>query len=106
MIKLVYCITRRPKLSVEEFQRYWRETHGPVTARIPGLRRYVQSHVLPELYQRERLPRYDGVAELWYDDLAAWEAARVSPEHRATIEDERNFIDHSHVSRFSRKRSP
>ena len=97
MIKLVYCITRRPGMSVDEFQRYWREVHGPIAARTPGLRRYVQSHVLPETYAGERTPAYDGVAELWFDSLEAWEEARRSHEVRANIEDERNFIDHTHV---------
>jgi len=38
MIKLVYCITRRHGMSLEEFSRYWREVHGPIGRRIPGLR--------------------------------------------------------------------
>ncbi len=97
MIKLVYCINRKPGMSVEAFQRYWREVHGPIAARIPGLRRYVQSHVLPELYQGERPVAYDGVAELWYDDRESWDRARASPETRAALEDERNFIDHGRV---------
>ena len=97
MVKLIYCITRKPGMSVEEFQRYWREVHGPIAARIPGLRRYVQCHVVPAIYRGERTPAYDGAAELWYDDMAAWERARRSPEVRAAVEDERNFIDHSRV---------
>ena len=44
MIKLVYCITRRHGMALEEFSRYWREVHGPIGRRIPGLRRLVQSH--------------------------------------------------------------
>ena len=31
-------------MTVEAFQRHWREVHGPLGARVPGLRRYVQSH--------------------------------------------------------------
>ena len=95
MVKLIYCITRKPGMSVEEFQRYWREVHAPIAARIPGLRRYVQCHAVPSTYGDERAPSYDGVAELWFDDLEAWERVRRSPEVRAAIEDERNFIDHS-----------
>ncbi|MDQ6900577.1 MAG: EthD domain-containing protein, partial [Candidatus Dormibacteraeota bacterium] len=38
MIKLVYCITRKPGLSPEEFSRYWEHVHGPIGRRIPGLR--------------------------------------------------------------------
>lgn len=97
MVKLIYVITRKAGMSVEEFQRYWRETHGPIAARIPGVRRYVQCHTLPELYGRETPPSYDGAAELWYEDLDAMRAALRSPELAAAQEDERNFIDHAKV---------
>ena len=95
MIKLIYCITRKPDMSVEHFQRYWRETHGPIAARIPGLRRYVQCHTLPALYASDNPPAYDGAAELWFDDLESMRRAMASPELQAAREDERNFIDHS-----------
>ncbi len=99
MVKLIYCISKKPELSVEEFQRYWRETHGPIAGRIPGLRRYVQCHVVPELYGRQT-PAYDGAAELWFDDLDAMRAAMQSDEVKAAMEDEKNFIDHSRVVSF------
>ena len=38
MIKLVYCITRRPDLSLAEFSAYWHDIHGPIGRQIPGLR--------------------------------------------------------------------
>ena len=97
MIKIIYGITRKQGMSVEEFQRYWRETHGSIAGQLPGLRRYVQCHTLPELYAGERPPTYDGAAELWFDDMDAWEMAMASPELAAAREDERNFIDHSKV---------
>jgi uncharacterized protein (TIGR02118 family) len=106
MIKLIYVITRKPGLSVEEFQRYWRETHGPIAARIPGVRRYVQCHVLSELYAGDRPPAYDGAAELWFDDLDAMRRAMASPEMEAAREDERNFIDHSRVAAIVTEEKP
>ena len=36
MIKLVYCITKKPGLTDEEFFHYWEHVHGPIGARIPG----------------------------------------------------------------------
>ena len=95
MIKLIYSFKRKEGLSVEEFQRYWRETHGPIAARIPGVRRYVQNHTLPELYDTEHPPAYDGAAELWFDDLDSLRAGIGSPENQAAREDEKNFTDHS-----------
>lgn len=92
MVKLVYCISRKPELSPEEFSHYWEHVHGPIGRRIPGLRRLVQSHAVA--HPRGFPPAdFDGVAELWFDDLSALVAARRSPEWRASTEDEANFID-------------
>ncbi len=77
MIKLVYCITRRRDLSLEEFSRYWHDVHGPIGRQIPGLRRLVQSHPLVASGQRMD---FDGLAELWFDDLDALRAAQTSAE--------------------------
>ena len=46
MVKIVYCISKLPHLSNEEFHRYWRDIHGPIAGRIPGCRKYVQSHTI------------------------------------------------------------
>ena len=100
MVKLIYCITRKPGLSVEEFQRYWRETHAPIAARIPGVRRYVQCHALPQLYGGPSAPAYDGAAEVWFDDYESFTKAVGSPEVKAAREDELHFIDHSRSALF------
>ena len=44
MIKLIYCITKKPNLSDAEFFHHWQTIHGPIGARIPRLRKLVQSH--------------------------------------------------------------
>ena len=99
MVKIVYCITRKPELSDEQFHTYWRETHGPIAARIPGVRRYVQSHAYDSSVERWG-ESYDGVAELWFDDESALQAAMGTAEVNAALEDEKNFIDHSRVALF------
>jgi uncharacterized protein (TIGR02118 family) len=99
MIKLVYCITRRPGMTPEDFSRYWREVHGPIGRRIPGLRRLVQSHRVPDPGDMAS-PDFDGMAELWFEDLAALEAARRSPEWQASSADEANFIDGTRTAIF------
>jgi hypothetical protein len=43
MIKLVYCLTKKPGMTDTAFFHYWHHVHGPIGARIPGLRRLVQS---------------------------------------------------------------
>jgi uncharacterized protein (TIGR02118 family) len=99
MIKLVYCISKKAGLTDEEFSRYWESAHGPIGARIPRLRKLVQSHRLTVPGDSHR-PDYDGMAELWFDDMEALLAARQSPEWKASTEDEANFIDHNKVAYF------
>ena len=99
MIKVVYCITKKAGLTDEEFFRYWETVHGPLGARIPGLRKLVQSRRLI-VSEDKRRPDYDGVAELWFDDVAALLEARRSPEWKTSTEDEVNFVDHDRVAYF------
>ncbi|MGZ4735525.1 MAG: EthD domain-containing protein [Acidimicrobiia bacterium] len=106
MIKLVFCLRRRDDLSREEFQRYWLEQHGPLVrshAGALGIRRYVQVHSIDDgisiavAGSRNPPPPYDGVAELWFDDLEALAAAGSTDEGRAAgaalLVDEQRFID-------------
>ena len=106
MIKLTFCLHRLPHLTREAFQTYWLESHGPLVRRNQAalnIRRYVQCHALTtDLNEAIRAGRgapemYDGVAELWWDDLGALQAAMTSPEGEAAgrelLEDERKFID-------------
>jgi hypothetical protein len=44
MIKLTFCLRRKPDMTLEEFQRYWRETHAPLVAaraEALGIQRYL-----------------------------------------------------------------
>jgi uncharacterized protein (TIGR02118 family) len=106
MVKLVFCARRLPTLSRAEFQRYWREVHGPLVrqhAAALRIRRYVQVHTLDDPLQdmlragRGGPEAFDGVAELWWDTRDDLLAARDDPAWRAAslvlLEDERRFID-------------
>lgn len=92
-IKAIVLVKRKPSLSVEEFQSYWRENHGPLVPKTPGLRRYVQCHPVPEMYANGE-PLYDGVAELTWPDLESFEKGWTSEEMQVEqFTDARNFID-------------
>ncbi len=96
MLHLHYFITRKPALDEAEFQRYWLETHGPIVTTIPQLKRYVQSHRIAS-YPDQKSP-YDGAAEAWFEDLAAFAAIKQSPEYlHGALADEPNFIDMARV---------
>ena len=99
MIKLVYCISKKPGMSDEAFFAYWYQIHGPIGARIPGLRRLVQSRRVP-VPGDARPAEYDGMAELWFDDMPALLAARASAEWQASSADETNFIDPQRTAYF------
>ena len=94
MIKIVYCFRKRAGISDEEFDRYWRDVHGQLGARIPGLRRLVQSRAI-RLQADAREPDFDGVAELWFEDEASLLLARASEEWKQSTRDEPNFLDPS-----------
>lgn len=79
MVKIVTAASRLPGLTLEEFQQHWYEVHGPLGARLPGLRRYVQNHAIAEAYAFRGFT-HDGWAELWFDDLDALKLAWSSPE--------------------------
>src|SRR5438046_7395561 len=96
VIKLIYCITKKAGMTDPEFFNYWRNIHGPIGARIPGLRRLVQSHRVAT--GNDCPPDYDGIAELWFDDMQSLSAARQSAEWKASTEDEANFIDPTRVA--------
>jgi len=108
VIKLVYCLRRRADISLEEFYRYWLNTHGPkVKSMADALRarRYIQSHTCaPEMNQifaasRGLAPAYDGITEVWWErieDLKAAMASSDGAQAMATLmEDETRFIDFS-----------
>lgn len=107
MIKLMFCLRRLPHLSAAEFQDYWLNRHGPLVRSVAAtlkIRRYVQSHTLAEPRldgignaRGTVVPAYDGVAELWLDDVEAVLASGMTEEGRAAgqllLEDEQRFID-------------
>jgi uncharacterized protein (TIGR02118 family) len=95
VVKVVVLLPRRSDMSKEDFQRHVRETHVPLLARLPGLRRLVLSWVLPDPNGPE--PSYDAVGEDWFDDAQALSAAFASPEGKAVADDTPNFLD---MSRF------
>jgi len=88
MQKLVFVLQLRKDMSREEALRYWRETHGPIASKIPGLKKYVQDQATAA---PEGDLQFDGIAELWFDSEEALQSAMASPEWRATIADVPNF---------------
>jgi uncharacterized protein (TIGR02118 family) len=94
MVKAVSFFRRKAGMSVEDFQAYWRSRHPDVVVKMPGVRRYVQSHTLRSGYSKGE-PVYDGIAEVWFDDTRAIHALRGTAAYAAVEADEARFIDRS-----------
>ena len=97
MIKTIGLLTRKDGWTHAQFMKHWVEIHAPLAHAVPGLRRYVQNHIEGER-TRPDIPttavEIDGVAELWFDDQAALEAAARTPEMKALQADGAKFIGH------------
>jgi len=92
VVKIVIFFKRKSGMSVEAFQRHWRTVHAGIIVKLPGIRRYVQSHLLVSAYRKGE-PVYDAVAESYFDDTQAMKALAKLPEYAAVLADEPNFIE-------------
>lgn len=90
MIKSMTWFKRRPGLTVEGFNDYWRTTHAELGKQLPGLRHYRQNEVLPG---RGGEPMFDGAAETWFDDTDAMRALVDTDAYRTLMADEPNLMD-------------
>ena len=109
MQRVVMYLKRRPDQLQPLFFTWWLGQHRALTEQLPGLRRYMISLAAdaPEGH-------FDGIAELWFDDLAAADAAFASPVGHAARADadahvarrerlnltEHTIIDHPAPPRF------
>lgn len=91
MVKAIFVASRHPGLTPPEFFDHWYEVHGPLGAKVPGLRRYVQNHAIFEAYSIRPMT-HDGWAEMWFDDLESLQRAVASPEWQALREDGRDLF--------------
>lgn len=87
MIKLICFVKRHPSLAIDEFHTRWREQHGPLIARTPGVTerivRYEQNHRLADDYARGG--GFDGVAVQWFESMDDFVAMVAHPEYQARV---------------------
>lgn len=96
-LKRMSLLRRRPDVTPEVFAREWREVHGPLVRRMPGILGYRQNLITdrespkgtPVAY--EGLP-LDGIVELWFSDTASIDATFGSDLGRETMAHAQTFI--------------
>jgi len=95
VVKSLSLLTRKAGMTHEQFMKHWVEVHAPLAHAVPGLRRYVQSHILEERW-RPDIPatdvEVDGIAELWFDDADALARGFASSQGKALHADGALFI--------------
>lgn len=96
MLKFAVVLHRRADMSAAQFNAYFRDVHGPLAERLPGLKRYVQNTVAAD--PKRPHPGWDGIAELYFEDWAAMEAAWASAAGAAATRDLEAFVDLSRTT--------
>ena len=81
MIAAISMMKRRPDLTLAQFRKHWLDPHGVMTAELPRVRRYLQSHCIehPATNELARTLGIDGFPELWFDSIEDRRVAYTSP---------------------------
>ena len=93
-VRTIALCGRKPGMSFEQFDAYWRDVHAPLAAKLPGVTRYIQRHILPETKNGEPDNEFgiDGIAILDYESEEAMETAWASEAGQAALADVPNFL--------------
>jgi len=86
MVKLT-ALYRKPA-NPAEFDRYYAEVHTSLVLKMPGLRKLAVSKVKPGVVGETQ---YHLIADMYFNDMPALQAALGSPEGKATARDVGNF---------------
>ena len=98
MIKFTILLKKRPDLTEDEFVAHHRNVHAQLFMSIPvvkqTVRRYVQQHTIPADLPGLPPPKYDGITELWFDDVEAIARCFSDNEYLEKVRpDEESFLD-------------
>ncbi|WP_295718925.1 EthD domain-containing protein [Mucilaginibacter sp.] len=102
MIKLAILVPRRSDLTLEEFKTHWKDIHGPLFSSQPEVKRYVrkyiQVHSTGEHLDQFPVASFDGIAEIWFDQMEDINKVFGTENYLKTIApDEAKFIDRENI---------
>lgn len=94
MIAAISLMRQRDDMTLAQFRRHWLDVHGPLVRAFPGLRRYIQLHVIasPATNLLARDMQIEGFPILFFDNDEDRLRAHQSPEMAACNVDLRSFI--------------
>ncbi|WP_409270172.1 EthD family reductase [Neobacillus sp. SCS-31] len=87
MIKMI-ALYKHPE-NKEAFDEHYFKTHGPLTSKIPGLRKMDVTRIIGSPMGGE--PAYYLMCEMYYDDMASFKAAMKTDEAKASGKDVMSF---------------
>ncbi len=87
MVKLV-ALFKRPE-DAAAFDQHYREVHAPLMRAVPGLHKMEVTRFTSGM--RGETPEYYLMAEMYWQDKKALDAAMASPENRAAGKDLMSF---------------
>lgn len=96
-LKRISLLRRRPDVSAETFANEWRQVHGPMVRKLPGILGYRQNQITSRESPKgvsvgyDDLP-LDGIVELWFADTEAIDKAFGSLAGRVTMTHAQSFI--------------
>ncbi len=94
MIKLIALLKRKPELTKQHFADRWLNEHLKLSTKMPGVRGYRVNIAIDHQPDGTGIePIYDGTAELWWDNVAAMEAAFNSEQGKIAGEDADQFAE-------------
>jgi uncharacterized protein (TIGR02118 family) len=88
MPKIVDLLVRKDGYTHEEFAERWKGDHADIAKDLPGLKRYVTS-----VPTRPEDADFDGVLELYFEDMSSLGAAFESDIAAEVQSDAAEFID-------------
>ncbi len=98
MIKFTILLARKPSLTHEQFVDHHKNAHAALFMSIgvvkDTVRRYVQQHALPVELPGMPPVKYDGITELWFDNVEALARCFSNAEYLERVRpDEESFLD-------------
>jgi hypothetical protein len=105
MIKVSVFLTRRPDLTHEQFSQYWKEKCAPFVMGMDlfktHVRHYTHQHSLGNVPEGFPVVPYDGIAEVWLDDLSSATTIFGHQDYASiVVKDEENFLDRTKTVMF------
>ena len=98
MVKFTILLKRNPAMTLEQFVDYHRNSHALLFTSLPEakqyVRRYVQQHPVEGGIPGMPPRRYDGITELWFENVEGLASLFQSKDYKEKIRpDEEKFLD-------------